>query len=105
MSSNPDLILGFISLPEAIKDYTLTKDLESTISLVQQFLQVLIYTRHAAVYEDYEFCLKYYDSVQSELNTNYPGIDAVFSDLKPLFEKATAAPAGTDGTTAAGGAP
>ena len=86
-SANPSLVPGFVSLPEAVKDFNLMNDIRPLKALAAQMLELLADTAHAAEYELYRnFCLEFYESVKRGSQLNVPGTTAIYNDLKPLFE-------------------
>jgi len=84
-AANAPLVPGYLSLPEAVKDFNLQADLRPIEALAAQVKEIIDDTRLAAGHELYDFCLAFYNAVQDAAKRNVPGTTSIFDDLKQLF--------------------
>lgn len=83
----PNLIPAFLSLPEAQKDANLSKDMMDYTLKAKQVLELITDLGLLAEHETYQFFLEYYNTATRAKDSNVPGADTVYNDLKPLFDQ------------------
>ncbi|MEP7170020.1 MAG: hypothetical protein ABI855_11670 [Bacteroidota bacterium] len=86
--SRPDLMPGFLRLVDGQNDFTLYNQLASRIARIQGILESYIDTQWLAGTEAYNlFFRPFYNQVDLARKNNVPGTDAIWNDLKGLYEE------------------
>jgi len=84
--ANPGLQPGFLVLADAAKDLTLYDQFTPRINRLQSILESYIDTQWLGGTEGYTYFREFYAIVERAKNNNVPGADAIYNDLKRLYE-------------------
>lgn len=84
---NPRLQPAYMTLSDATTDFTLYNQLNSIVLALQGILEMYTDTQAVAGHESYEYLKEFYNSAKRAKEQNVPGADAVYQDLKTLFEE------------------
>lgn len=83
--TNPEFIPPYVSISDFEADYSDSKNLIGSLSLVNQLSNVLDDTQLTAGSEAYHAALYYYGNVQQSASVNVPGAKAIYEELKKRF--------------------
>lgn len=85
--NHPELVSGFAgTLAEANNDIDLYSECNSIILELDELKEFFVDLQHVAGAEAYKWFLEYYGSTERAKDNQVPGADAVYNDLKPLFD-------------------
>ena len=83
--NNPDLLPNYLDLPEAQKDYALSRDLYSVLQQVDVLKRSVEDAMMVVGSEAYDAALIYYNSIKAASRGNVPGAEAIYNDLQQRF--------------------
>lgn len=81
----PALLPNYLDLPEAKKDYALSRDLYTILQQVNTLQRALEDVMMVAGSEAYDAALIYYNSIKAASRGNVPGSEAIYNDLQQRF--------------------
>lgn len=84
--ANTGLQPGFLPLTEAERDFTLFDQFTPFINRITAVLESYVDTQWLAGAEAYAYFREFYAVVERAKNNNVPGADAIYNDLKRLYE-------------------
>jgi len=84
---SPDLVLSFLDVTEAQKDYKLAADLYEVYLETSKFLRSIEDSMMVAGGEAYEATLVFYNAVKGAHRSNIAGTQDVYEDLKQQFPR------------------
>ena len=87
INSNPQIIAGVFDLEEFNKDYTLSKDLTSIVSEINQLADSINNTLFAVNSDAMAAALEVYAAVKQNRD-KVPGLNVVADDMSEFFKKA-----------------
>lgn len=85
--ANPTLQPGFMPIGDAKNDMTLYDQFTPKINRLASILESYIDTQWLAGTEGYAYFREFYAIVERAKNNNVPGADAIYNDLKRLYEE------------------
>ncbi len=88
-SGNPSLVPIYLDIPEAKKDFELSRNLYGILQQVNTLQRSLEDTMMVAGSEAYDAALIFYNSVKGASRVNVPGSEAVYNDLQKRFSLKT----------------
>lgn len=83
--NNPGLAPSYLDLPEAKKDYALSRDLYTILQQINTLQRAIEDTMMVAGSEAYDAALIFYNAVKGASRGNVPGSEAVYNDLQQRF--------------------
>lgn len=93
--ANPTLQPGFLPLPDAKNDLNLYDQFTPRVNRLASILESYIDTQWLAGTEGYNYFREFYAIVERAKNNNVPGADAIYNDLKRLYEEQGPPPPGS----------
>lgn len=81
----PSLLPAYLDLPEAKKDFALSRDVYTILQQVNTLQRALEDTMMVAGSEAYDASLIYYNSIKAASRGNVPGSEAIYNDLQQRF--------------------
>jgi len=81
----PALLPNYLDLPEAKKDYALSRDVYTILQQVNTLQRALEDVMMVAGSEAYDAALIYYNSIKAASRGNVPGSEAIYNDLQQRF--------------------
>lgn len=93
--ANPAMQPGFIPIADASNDMVLYDQFTPRINRLQSILESYLDTQWLAGTEGYGYFREFYAIVERAKNNNVPGADAIYNDLKRLYEEQGGPPPGT----------
>lgn len=81
----PALLPNYLDLPEAKKDFALSRDVYSILQQVNTLQRALEDTMMVSGSEAYDAALIYYNSIKAASRGNVPGSEAIYNDLQQRF--------------------
>lgn len=90
--SAPEHVPAIVDVPEFQKDVKAYKDLREMVRPLRQILNILETSMAVAGSEAWAAARAYYKMVQLNAKMGVPGAQAVYDDLRVLFESKTAEP-------------
>ena len=87
-SNNSLIVPAFVSLPMLDQKLSNYKRLKSLENVLQLALEKVRDTAHNEGHLAFKEALKIYDMVEMAVNSNVPGIDTIYADVKPFFPQA-----------------
>ncbi|MEO5569321.1 MAG: hypothetical protein ABIT08_09090 [Bacteroidia bacterium] len=84
--ANPGLQPSFLPLADAQNDMTLYDQFSPRIQRIASILESYIDTQWLGGTEGYTYFREFYAVVERAKNNNVPGADAIYNDLKRLYE-------------------
>jgi hypothetical protein len=85
--ANPAMQPGFMPLPDAGKDLQLYDQFTPRINRLLSVLESYQDTQWLAGVEAYRYFRKFYGIVEIAKTENVPGADAIYNELKTLYER------------------
>lgn len=86
-ASNPNLIPGFASLPEFLKDYALYAKLATLIPKANALQEAISDTMIGLGSEQMDFMTSFYSSAQEAAKRNVAGANSAADDLGTFFDR------------------
>ena len=84
--TNPEFLPPYADVPEFQKDFKTFTDIREMLRPLRQVLDNLENTAAVSGSEAWEFAREYYKTVQFNAKMGVPGAQAIYDDLRPLFE-------------------
>lgn len=85
-SANPTLQPPFVSLADAQRDFQLYDQFSPLLNRLASILEAYTDTQWLAGVEAYNYHREFFAIVERAKNNNVPGSDAIYNDLKRLYE-------------------
>ncbi len=82
---HPDLVPTFVDVPEADKDFQLSRDLYEILQAIRPLVRAIEDAMMISGSEAYEASLMFYSAIKSASRGNIPGSEAIYDDLQKRF--------------------
>ena len=92
--ANANMQPPFMALPDAVNDQTLYDQFSPRISRLKSILESYVDTQWLTGVEAYLYFRKFYAIVEEAKTANVPGADAIYNELKTLYEDQGGPPPG-----------
>ncbi|MBL9114228.1 MAG: hypothetical protein JNJ83_04425 [Verrucomicrobiaceae bacterium] len=92
MDAHPDLIPGFLDLPELVMDKALFLQLDELRAKAEELCEGIKDTQQAVGSDMYLAYLSFYNSVKQAVKRSVVGADAIFQNLRRFFQRGGGTP-------------